>query len=178
MKTNRIVFLFLMAIGVYLAGCEGLLSDLLKFNTEWYTVEFSIDTTCEPGDITFITDTIAADLDSLLDENGLSPENIESIRLSDAKIYVLTNGVTFDPVTRAELLIETEDLSEKRIAWLDTVPPGETMVELDLTDDDLKDYVLEDEFIFTVRGHLESKVDQKINMKANFRYIIQGDITE
>ena len=109
---------------------------------------------------------------------NLPPENIRSIKLSDAKIYVLTNGYNFDPVNRAELFIATGTLEEKKIAWLDTIPEGATMVELKLTDDDLKDYLLEDNFILRARGYLESRVDKEVHMKANLRYLIRGDFSE
>jgi hypothetical protein len=175
MKTNRIALLALAAFGIFMAGCDDFLSELLKFNTQWYPVEFSIYPSDEIGDIDLATDTIEADLDSLLDVYNISPENIRSIKVSDAKIYVLTNGYNFDPLTRAEIVIATDMLEEKMIAWIDTVPRDVTMVELKLTDDDLQDYLLESKFILKLRGYLESKVDQTVNMKANIRYVIRGD---
>ena len=164
MKTNRIAFLLLIAIAVCFAGCEEFLSDLLRFNSDWYSIEFSIDSADQAGNITFTTDTVPADLDSLLEANGLALEAIESIKICDAKIYIMTNGITFDPVTSVEFLIETDLLPEQRIAWLDTIPGGVTMIELNLIEDDLKGYVLEDRFIFTAKGHLESRVDQEVDM--------------
>ena len=164
--------------GILMAGCDDFLSELLKFNSEWYTFEFSVDPTDQIGEIDLATDTISANLDSVLNVYNLPPENIRSIKLSDAKIYVLTNGYNFDPVNRAELFIATGTLEEKKIAWLDTIPEGATMVELKLTDDDLKDYLLEDNFILRARGYLESRVDKEVHMKANLRYLIRGDFSE
>ena len=178
MRTNRLILLALAAFGTLMAGCDDFLSELLKFNTEWYTVDFYIDPSDQVGEIDLATDTIEANLDSILDVYNLPQENIRSIKLSDAKIYVLTNGYNFDPLTRGELVIATNNLEEKRIAWLDTIPRGVTMVELKLTDDDLKDYLLESNYIIKARGYLETRVDQQVHMKANIRYIIRGDFSE
>jgi hypothetical protein len=169
MRTNRLILLALAAFGILMAGCDDFLSELLKFNTEWYTVDFYIDPSDQVGEIDLATDTVEANLDSILDVYNLPQENIRSIKLSDAKIYVLTRG---------ELVIATNNLEEKRIAWLDTIPRGVTMVELKLTDDDLKDYLLESKYIIKARGYLGTRVDQQVHMKANIRYIIRGDFSE
>ena len=75
-----------------------------------------------------------------------------------------------------ELFIETSTLGSTRLAWLDTVPRGVTMIELDLNMDDLQDYLLEDTFTLTAQGTLASKVDQTIDFLAEIRFILQGGL--
>jgi hypothetical protein len=176
MKATRIIFILIAAAAIFSTACDDLLSDLLKFNSQWYAVEFSINPSDEVGDLVFVTDEIYANVDSVLIANGVDTANLKSVRMSDARVTVLTEGYTFDPITSMELFMETPTLGKTRIAWLDTVPRGEIMIELDLNKDDLKDYILEDRFIFTAKGHLDSGVPEKIDFLAEFRYVMQGGL--
>ncbi len=176
MKTTRNILILLSLAVLLSTACDELLSDLLKFNSQWYPREFSIDATDELGDVLFISDNIDANIDSALAANGISQENLRSVRMSDAKVTVLTEGHTFDPVTKIELFMDSPNLGKTRIAWLDTVPRGVTMIELDMNLDDLTDYMNEESFIFTATGYLESKVTEQVDFLAEFRYVMQGGL--
>jgi len=161
---------------IFSTACDELLGDLLKFNTQWYSVDFSINPSDEVGELVFKTDTIEVDIDSVLEANGLSAENIGSAKLADAKVTVHTEGCNFDPVENVELFIETTNLGSTRVAWLDEIPGDTTMIELDLYMDDLQDYLLENEFILTAKGTLLKKVDKTVDFTADLRWIIRGDL--
>ncbi len=176
MKTSKIFLMLLMAAGIFTSGCDELLSDLLKFNSEWYSMKFPINPSDTVGDLVFTTEEFDANIDSVLSANGVSQEKLKSARVSDARFTILTEGYTFDPVTRVELFIETPTLGSTRLAWLDPVPRGVTMIELDLNMDDLQDYLLEDKFTLTAQGTLASKVDQTIDFLAEIRFILQGGL--
>lgn len=176
MKTTKTLLILLAAAAVFSTSCDELLGDLLKFNTQWYSIDFPINPSHEVGDHVFKTDTIEVDIDSVLQANGLSAENIGSAKLSDAKVTILTEGCNFDPVGNVELFIETTELGSTRVAWLDEIPEGATMIELDLYMEDLQDYLLEDEFIFTAKGTLLTKVDKTVDLTADLRWIIRGSL--
>ncbi len=176
MKTTRIVLILLVSAVLFGTACDELLSNLLKFNSQWYPNEFSIYPSDEVGDVLFITDEISANVDSALEANGITQENLRSVRMSDAKVTVLTKGYTFDPVTKIELFMDSPNLGKTKIAWLDTIPRGVTMIELKLNKDDLSDYMNEDSFIFTATGYLEEKVTEKIDFLSEFRYVMQGGL--
>ena len=178
MKTNRIILIVFAAATIFSSGCEDLLADLLKFNGEWYPFEFSIDPTDGVGETDFTYEEFDANLDSLFEEEGLSRENLKSVKISDAEITVHTAGYTFDPVTSIELIMETPGLGSKRVAWLDTVPRGVTTVELDLSSDDLQEYLLEEMFTFTARGILETSVSDTVDFEGRVRYVYRGDLVE
>jgi len=176
MKTTKTLLIIIAAATIFSTGCDELIGDLLKFNTEWYSVDFFINPSDEVGDLVFKTDTIEVDIDSVLQANGLSAENIGSAKLSDARVTVLTEGCNFDPVKKVELFIETSNLGSTRIAWLDEIPSDTTIIELDLYMDDLQDYLLEDEFILTAKGTLLTKVDKTVDLTADLRWIIRGSL--
>jgi len=176
MKTTKTLLILLAAAAIFSTTCDELLGDLLKFNTQWYSIDFAINPSDEVGDLVFKTDTIEVDIDSVLEANGLSAENIGSAKLSDAKVTVHTDGCNFDPVKNVELFIETSNLGSTRVAWLDEIPSDTTMIELDLYMDDLQDYLLEDEFILTAKGTLLTQVDKTVDLTADLRWIIRGSL--
>ncbi len=176
MKTQRIILALIAAAALVLPACDALLADLLKFNSEWYTLEFTIEPTDEVGDLIFKTEDISADVDSVLEANGVSRDNLNSAKMSDATVSILTEDCTFDPVTRVELFLETPTLGSKRVAWIDTIPENATVIELKLTEDDLQEYLLEDNFTFTASGTLNSKVDKRVDLLAKIRFLIRGGL--
>lgn len=178
MKMRRIILVVFAAAMVFSSGCDDLLSDLLKFNGEWYPFEFSIEPEDEVGEIEFVSDEFDANIDSLFEAEGLSRENLKSVKISDAEITVITAGYTFDPITSVELIMETPGLGSKTVAWLDTVPRGVTTIELDLSGDDLQEYLMEETFRFTVSGYLETRVDDKVDFEGRVRYVYRGGLGE
>ena len=178
MKTTRIFLMILVSAGILATACDDLLGDLLKFDSGWYSVEFTIDPSDAVGDIVFKTEEVDANIDSVLEANGVSLENLESARLSDARFSILTEGYNFDPVSRVELFIETPSLGNTRLAWLDSVPIGVTTIELELNNNDLMDYLLEDKFTLTASGTLSSKVEHTLDLKAELRFLIKGGLAQ
>ncbi len=164
------------AVAIYATGCDELLADLLKFNGEWYTIDFTIDPEDNLGEIELISKTYEPNLDSLFEAEGLSRENLKSVKISDAEVSVVDTGNTFDPLSSIEVFMSTPGLGSTKVAWLDTVPPGVSKVVLDLNRDDLKAYLMEDEFTFTANGTLQSKVTEVVNLEARVRFVYRGNL--
>ena len=51
------------------------------------------------------------------------------------------------------------------------------MIELDLSMDDLQEYLLETKFMVIAAGTLKTKVDKTIDLTADIRWIIRGKLT-
>ena len=178
MKTTKIFLILLAAAVIFAPACDELLGDLLKFDSEWYPLPFTIEPTDAIGDLVFTTGEFDANLDSILNANGVSNETLKSARVSDARVTILTAGYNFDPVTSIELFIETPNLGSTRLAWLDSVPRGVTTVDLDLNTDDMQDYLLENMFKLTASGTLVSKVDHTVDLLAEIRFVLKGGLTQ
>ncbi len=178
MKNYRNTFFIIAAAAIVFSACEDLLGDLLKFNSGWYTTEFTIEPSDETGDIIFKTEELSADVDSILEANGVTQENLNSIRISDAKVSILTEDCTFDPVTRIEFFLETSSLGSTRVAWLDTIPQDATSIELELSLDDLQEYLMEETFTLTASGNLGTRVDKDVDLVAEIRFLIRGGLAQ
>ena len=176
MKTTKIILILFVASALFITACDDLLGDLLKFNSEWFPQEFSLDPSDQLGEIDLVSDVFSANIDSVLKANGITEENLRSTRISDARVTVLTEGYTFDPLTRIEFFMETPGLGKTKVAWLDTVPQGETLVNLKLNADNLQDYLMEDSFVFSVSGFLETKVPEVIDFLAEIRFVMKGGL--
>ena len=177
MKTFRIILLSISLAGILSTACDELLADLLKFNTQWYEIDFPIEPD-QIGDVVFKTDEFTVNVDSVLEANNVTRDRISSIRISDAKVTILTPGQNFDPLDRLELTLDAEGLEAKVVAWVDSIPAGDTIVELELSKEDLQEYLLLSEFKVSAGGQLNSRVEKTVDMRGQFRWIIGGKITE
>ena len=176
MKTTKIFLILLAAALVFSYACDELLGDLLKFDTETYTLNFTIEPTDTIGFLEFSSEDKEANVDSILEANGIPPDRLKSARVSDVKVTILTEGCTFDPVSNVELSIETTSLGSTRLAWLDPVPRDSTTVILEITKNDLQEYLQEDKFTITVSGTLNSIVDKTVDLVTELKFIVRGSV--
>lgn len=88
-------------------------------------------------------DQIAAELENEVEGEGYNPDKIESVELTD--LYLTINspsGVDFSFLSSAELFMSAGDIEEKRVAWIDEVPPGVgNSLKMETTSSDLTKYL-------------------------------------
>ena len=176
MKKTHILISLAVMVGIVSTGCEELFGDLLKFDTNYYGYDITIEPSDTLGLLTFTEEVITGDLDPVLQENGVSRDNLKSAILKEGKAKIQTMGFTFDPVSDIELHISSEGLGSKKIAWLDPIPEGATEITLELTGDDLKDYLLADEFTIMAVGTLTSQVESEVVIRAEVKFELKGGL--
>jgi ribosome maturation factor RimP len=169
------VILFLLS-----AGCEEILSDLLTFDSDYYIIDFEVDPIDKTGYHIFTEEIAKSDLDSLLEANGVSKEKLEEVHVKEAVLKITDSdaSITFDPLEKISVTIYTEELKEKTIISIDHIPDGSRELEPVLDEDDIKDYLFEDEFILSAIGVLEERTYKTIPVQAKVKFEFRAGLKE
>jgi len=167
----RKLFLLLIAIIITYGSCKEI-DKLTHFNMD-YTSNITIESTFFidiPFDIW--TPDIPTNSETTFENNDTRTDLIEEITLTNLSMNITSpNTQTFDFLKTIEVYIDAEGIDEKKIAWLIDIPQtGLTTIILEITDDDLKDYIKKDEYklrTHTVTRQLISK-STDIEIKSSF----------
>jgi hypothetical protein len=163
------IFVLLFFISV---SCEDIVNDLLTFDSQYYVIDFAVDPVDRTGYHIFTEETSRSNLDSLLEVNNISREKLQEVHVKEAVINITDSDTasTFDPLEILSVTIYTRTLGEKTIATIDPVPCGLRELTLTLEEDDLKDFLYEDEFMLSTVGVLKVRTYKIIPMQAKVKF--------
>jgi hypothetical protein len=168
MKNRLRIIVIIIFLSFSSVGCEDLF-DLLTFESKEYTIEFVVNPIDEN---IFIEEVAESDLDSILDANDVSTDRLNEVHVKQAIALITSPDTTvfFDPLAKFVVTIYTDSLGETTIAEIDPVPDGLREISLQLKVDDLKDYLLEPEFMFTAIGVLSEQTTKPIPVQVKVKF--------
>lgn len=153
-------------------SCEDPVSDQQTFDSQYYVIDFAVDPVDRTGYQIFTEETSISNIDSVLEANNLSREKLKEVQVKEAFINITDTDAssTFDPLEILSITIYTKTLGEKTIATIDPVPRGFRELTLVLEEDDLKDFLYEDEFMLSAVGVLKERTYKIIPMQAKVKF--------
>lgn len=165
------LILIISAILITYGSCKEI-DKLTHFNMD-YTSNITVESTIfidVPLDIW--TPDISTNSQTTFENNNTQTNLIEEIILTQMNMNITSpNSQTFDFLKTIEVYIDADGLDEKKIAWLLDIPQtGLKKIILDISEDDLKDYIKKDEYKLrshTVTRQLISK-STGIEIKSSF----------
>jgi hypothetical protein len=163
-----LILLFLLFASV---SCEDLFG-LLTFDSKEYTLEFVVNPSYDAGYNIFKEEVLQSNLDSILDANDVSEERLKEVHIKEA-VALITNPDTtvfFDPLASFSVTIYTDSLGETIIAEMNPVPDGLRELSLPLKDDDLKNYLLESDFMLSAVGVLSEQTSKPIPVRVKVKF--------
>jgi len=158
--------------GILYSGCDKV-DELTQFDME-YTSEVTIPASSGIDlPINIFTPDIETNSEQMFQLNDTRKDKIEEINLKTMQLTVLMpEGEDFSFLKSIEIYIEADGLSESRIAWKENIP-DDVGNELDMntTDEDLKEYIKKDEFKLRVKTLMDELIDQdhEIEVYSVFR---------
>jgi len=179
-KTTRIFKILLLPLAfVALLSCEKI-DDLEKpissFDTEFYGMDFLVEANDVTGGQIFAEDSIDNDISTVLSQLGFNADQVESVTLKEAIVSLTEseNYTDFNMLGVLELTVYTDSQRETKIAWLNPVPTNQSELILDLTEEDVLPYFLEDNFILTAQGHLKQRINENVKLHAKVKFRIRA----
>lgn len=153
-------------------SCDDVINDLLTFDSQYYIIDFAVDPIDRTGYHIFTEETSKSSLDSLLEAKNISREKLKEVHVKETVVNITDTDAskTFDPLEKLSITIYTKTLGEKTIASIDPIPRGLRELTLVLEEDDLKDYLYEDEFILSTIGVLKERTYKIIPMQAKVKF--------
>jgi hypothetical protein len=156
-------------------GCE-LLKNSVKVDSDTYGYTFYIDPS-DPGTYDFEEGVITTGIDAILKDNNIKEKKLKSAKITEMTAYIYTDH-SFDIVDDGEIYFKMNATSAKKtIAWLpSTIPAGATELDLDFTSDDLKDYILQDEFVIGGWADLNSAIENQAIVYVEFSFELEARV--
>ena len=172
------ISLFLLTAGC-IHSCEdiGGLSNktFANIDTDYYDMDFNVDPTDKAGFQIFSEEFFKGDIVNVLEDVGLSGDQVESIHISEALVNLreVVAHEDFDILKFVELTVYTDNQGETRIAWSDPVPTDKISLSLDISDSDVLPYFEEDQFILTAQGFLKERINNEMKLHARVKFSIK-----
>ncbi|UCH15117.1 MAG: hypothetical protein JSV22_03910 [Bacteroidales bacterium] len=165
LKTVLTLLLIIIVIG----GCENLLN--FTFESDYSTVDFIVNPD-EAGKYVESYTALQANLDSIIEQEGYSAADLESVKLHEATVEVTGQSGNFDCVESIEIKIKAQDLDEITLASKDIVPDGLTFATLNLYKGELKEYLQASEYTVTLSLLLDQDLTEPMTIHAKLKYKI------
>jgi len=173
MRKFTLGILAILLIGFVSYSCDEL-GGLVNFDGDYYVMDFTVEPTDLIGLQEFDSETIKPELDTLLAEYGLDRESLDLVTMGEALVVISTSAATFDFIDKFEVIINGENVTEKLIAWQDSIPEGVNQLTLKISEDDIKDFLFAEEFTLTTQGFVNAAVTDSIAMQAKVKFHFKG----
>ncbi len=176
MKRLALLLLFLPVLYVQ-QGCKEL-SKLTQFYIN-YNTEVTIPKTLKvdlPIDV--ITPDITTNSESEFESNNTHKNLIDVINLSEMDLTITSpDNATFDFLKNIEITISADGLPEKKIAWLNDIPKtGLKKITLEVSTDDLKEYIKKDSFKLKTTTTTRELVSHDTRVAIHCKFFVDAKI--
>jgi hypothetical protein len=177
MKTpQNLIIAFAICAAFIFNSCEKAKVEV-SFNLDVADISLIVDTTSQVGNVDLAATTFQSDLQTKLDENNASIDDVESITLTSAEILMENPGSqNFDIVDKVYGLMSATSLTETEVCYLDPVPNGVTQVTLTTGDANLKEYLSQSTVNFRVTGTTNAPNLEPDSLKAKLTFKIKAKI--
>lgn len=163
-------YISIIVLAVLFVGCSKL-DELTKFNID-YETQATIPSTVGinlPFDV--LTPETETNSSSTFESNDTRKDLIEEIKLTKIQLEIVTpSDADFSFLESIEVFISAEGLSEILIASKIDVPVGISLLDLDVTDVDLKEYIKKDKYTLRLNTITDEAIsqDHQIDIKSTF----------
>ena len=178
MKIILRVSLLLLAT-IYMYSCEDIGDFTNKtfayVDTDYYDMDFNVEPTDKAGFHIFAEEFFKGDITYVMEEAGLSADQVESIQISEALLNLreVDTYENFDIIKFVELTVYTDNQGETKIAWSDPVPSDRISLTLDISDKDVLSYFEEEQFILSARGFLKERINAEMKLHAKVKFSVK-----
>ena len=165
LKTVLTLLLIIIVIG----GCENLLD--FTFESDYSSVDFIVNPN-EKDEYVKSYKALQSDLESIIEDQGYSVADLESVKIHEATVEVTGQAGNFDPVESIEIMIKAQGLDEITFASKENVPDGLTFATLDVYDGEMKEYLQASEYTITLKLLLDQDLEEPMTIHAELKYKI------
>ena len=165
-----------VATAIALTACD---SDLLTVTEDFDAadVTFSVPATTEAGAFLAVGTVDGVNLRARLDDNDLDEDNLRSVVVQSMRATITDprGEFSFDDIADGQVLFSGGSLAPTVVAMLPDASSG-TTATLEVRDDDIKAYLLQDEFVATVSGTSTAAVPEGVTLTLATAYEFTGGL--
>lgn len=171
---RKLIPIFVLA--VLMSNCSKL-DELTKFNMD-YATQVTIPSSAGinlPFDV--LTPDTETNSGSTFESNDTRKDLIEEIKLTKLQLIITSpSDVDFSFLESIEVFISTEGLDEIRIASKIEVPETVSILDLEVSDDDLKEYIKKDNYSLRLNTITDEAMSQDHQIEVNSTFFVDAKI--
>jgi hypothetical protein len=175
---KKYYFFLLLGMLIYVQpGCKQL-SKLTQFNIN-YNSSVTIPKTLGVNiPVTVVTPPISTQSDQQFESNNTHKNLIDIIHLSEMDMTITSpESASFDFLKNIEISISADGLPDKKIAWLENIPKtGLKHIELDVSTDNIKEYILKDNFTLKTKTTTREIISHDTQMDIHSKFFVDAKI--
>ena len=171
MKINKLFFgTIIVGTAIGLTSCEDLMNQFgMTINSDVYEIERTIEP--QPaGTYEYIESAIASEIEKVLDENGRTLEELESVDVSMVTLEILDEGLTFEAFKSFEFVLSTSQVAEKVVAYIDNIPDTAKFLTLNIDPINVMDYITADEFNIKLIAVQDKDLTDTLNILGKVKF--------
>lgn len=172
---RKIAFLLLLLSGCISVGCKKKLTQFYIDYTAQATVPATVTTF-----LPFSVNTPALETNSTyeFESNNTRKDHIRSIYLKNLELNIVSpNGETFSFVNTIELFISSPGLSEKRVAYLDSIPNNVgNALSLSLENTDLQEYIKSETYELRLKVISDETIPQDVQIDIHTSFLVDAQL--
>ncbi|WP_299761096.1 hypothetical protein [uncultured Pontibacter sp.] len=120
--------------------------------------------------------TVTTNSEETFKNNKTRAKLVKDVTLNRLELTIKKpEGQNFDFLKRIELYISSEDQPEVRIAYLDEVPTGSSVLKLKSTNAKLDEYIKSNNYTIRTQAEISKPITEDITIKADMRFKVTAD---
>ena len=167
---KRIIFILLVAVLTF--SCDKV-DELTKFDVDYQTNYTISSSTIINTPFSIITPDVTTNSSSTFENNNTRSDLVESIRLRSVRITLISpTDSNFDFLRSMRVFLDADDLEEVEVAFIsDLQDDNVSFLDLNLTNQELKEYIKKDRFRLRVQTTTDQTLtqDHEIQIDCKFR---------
>ncbi len=175
---KKIGFILLTLMALYsVQGCKEL-AKLTQFYIN-YNSSITIPKTLGVDlPINVMTPAITTNSESEFEANKTQKKLVDKINLAEMDMTITSpSSETFDFLKDIEITISADGLPDKKIAWLDNIPKtGLKKIELDVSTDDLKEYIVKDSYKLKTKTTTRELISHDTDIAIHCKFFVDAKI--
>jgi hypothetical protein len=166
-------FISFAFLAVSMTACEWFNSLLdFSFTTGYEEIPFTVDPSAA-GEYTFVEKVMQSDLEAEIQDHGGDISNLQNVTIKEAVLGVLTPGQNLDAFEWIEVYVSTQNHPEVLVGSVHNISNGLLSVDLELTDESLKEILQEEEYIVKVIGSLGEDLLVAVDLVVKIKYEVE-----
>jgi hypothetical protein len=175
MKKNHIYLFGLTIIASALfSSCE-IVKDLvdIEFDTGYKEIHITINPS-SAGPYLFSQEYIKSDIEQEIEDNGGDISNLKEVHVNDISLKVVSGEPDLSAFDFVEVHVSTPGQGDVLIGSAYNIIADQIAVQLDATEDDLKNILEEEEYLLEVSGALDKEIAQttELVLKINYSVVV------
>ncbi|GLB47715.1 hypothetical protein [Neptunitalea lumnitzerae] len=169
--------LLLFAVVICITSCD-VIDDLTQFNMDFEEEVVIPASSVVNLPFTINTPQMTTNSESTFEVNDTRKDLVEEIKLTKLTL-TLTNPVdgNFNFLTDIEVFIAADGLADMKIAWKENIAnDGTVFLELDTTNEDIKEYIKKDEFSLQLTTTTDELISSDHYITVNSTFFVDAKI--